>query len=135
MRKKLFTNYSKKIWKPCKSAKIVAKPCTIPKVATRLWARLTFVCGQDLRSFVGNTCMRLWGRLVFEWGIRNEELGMRSEVWGMECWIRPFLCHKYGSFVVVTGLLFMFDNKLSWIWVQVSLLFPDFSYLCPLKGI
>ena len=44
--------------------KIVAKPCTIPKVATRLWARLTFVCGQDLRSFVGNTCMRLWGTLA-----------------------------------------------------------------------
>ena len=31
----------------------------------------------------------------------------------MECWIRPFLCHKYGLFVVITGLLFVFDNKLS----------------------
>ena len=64
MRKKLFTNHSKKIWKPCKSAKIVTKPCTIPKVATRLWARLTFVCGEHLHALVGNTCMCLWGTLA-----------------------------------------------------------------------
>ena len=42
----------------CFFAKIEGEPCTISKDATRLWARLTFVYGQDLRSFVRDTCMR-----------------------------------------------------------------------------
>ena len=42
----------KKKWNPCKIAKNVGKFCIISMFATRLWARLTFVCGQDLRARV-----------------------------------------------------------------------------------
>ncbi len=51
-------------------------------------SRQTLYYSKGCNSFVGKTYVRLWGTLACA-------------------------CHKYGLFVVITGLLFVFDNKLS----------------------
>ena len=55
--------YSRKIEKNENILDFWHKTENILRFATRLWARLTFVCGQDLRSFVSKTYVRLWGTL------------------------------------------------------------------------
>ena len=57
----------KKKWNPCKIAKNVGKFCIISMFATRLWARLTFVCEGHLRSFVGKTYVHEWKSLIADY--------------------------------------------------------------------
>ena len=65
---KLFQENLKTLQK-CKNSRqtlYYSKGCNsfVGKTYVRLWARLTFVCGEHLHVLVGNTCMRLWGTLA-----------------------------------------------------------------------
>ncbi len=60
---------------------------------------LQLVCGQDLRSFVSKTYVRVWGTLVCTSGgdlFLNEELGMRSEEWN----VRSSVISQFEDFIL-----------------------------------
>ena len=60
---------------------------------------LQLVCGQDLRSFVSKTYVRMWGTLACASGedlLLNEELGMRSEEWN----VRSSVISQFEDFIL-----------------------------------